>query len=1228
MVACNPNPATSYTCAGPEDVAVSLIPSGNFQVDLGPNPAGNPFIQTVIDSNPALAIYAYGQNTINDGVVLYPNSSITNEDGIGMAILDPGQVDLNLWSNDEADPASIVGTTGLYIGPSEDGYGGQVHINNNGHIEGTDGAAIEATGGTYGSLIFELDNHSYQSIIGDGNGVDLHNNIIWSQINNGGGLIAGLGGDGINIDQTNNSDWDHPAIQINNNGGGVIAGAQNGVQITVVAITEDGNPDIVINNDPYYDYDLEEMQHGGLIVGLTQNGVDVEDTIGSVYIRNSGTWGDPADLSVLDPKVYTNSSEDGSLLNGAFDLAAYSTSPPGPSRGIWGGSDGIHLDAVGGDVVIDNGSYWNEDGQTQVGGGLIVGVTDDAVQMTDIGWYNEDGYETVSIYNQDGMMWGADNGVQLSNIYGGVGIDNTSGAIFGVGGGVEVIGVTRGDVWIENDGGSIEGFHNDAIYVSGVTNEDGGGWVGIFNGLGEGGFGDGGLIMSADRAIYVSAEGALIGNGVDGLIVGEGSWSQPVIELNTSTGGNNQSSGAGIINYGLMTSDNLPYFDREWSAPGIAELPSAPLDGEALASLQADHDNLNEFAWTGGKSGGIENLGDYAAAASDVLVKASGGANYIENDGVMIGRLVLRGHTDSEDGWIGNTVVNMGTWLTVDGGGWGNTTSGSSHDQIQNGGLIQTAFRADVQEETDFYGVNDFYNGSLFNLYGILESQAPVATPGLVSMIDGGTGDYTYIDHNFHGSDGADRNSFIGLDVNFGPGTAEDPEDWNDPSLWRADRLEIEDTITGTTGLIIHKTNVTSTSTIGDIIEVAYAQTDGNTSDQQCYEVACKDGDTMYIAAASQGYIDVGGVGAIQDGLYAWYLKEVGTAPDPDFVLESEWAPQTVQLPSVITGAQDVWHDVSGQVADHVYGTHFPLAGGGGGGADLAVGAEPIGPSARPETAIWGKVTGSWTDRNTSVQQSLAGPPPTTVNIDTSLLQHTYALIGGADFAPTGADDGMRFGVFGGYETSGLSFSSYGASADYSGGMLGAYAAYSSGGFYVDAEAKADLLNVTYRAPFTPAFESSGFATSLGFLANTGYRVETGAGFFEPLASLSFVSTSVDGFSAGGAAVDFNNGQSLQAGAGIRVGTTFATPKDTTTEVALLAKVSNEFNTANQVTISDGLGGSATFSDNIAGAFGELSASATAYSNDRSFSAFVSAGGKFNADFTTIDAKAGVRKTF
>jgi outer membrane autotransporter protein len=262
------------------------------------------------------------------------------------------------------------------------------------------------------------------------------------------------------------------------------------------------------------------------------------------------------------------------------------------------------------------------------------------------------------------------------------------------------------------------------------------------------------------------------------------------------------------------------------------------------------------------------------------------------------------------------------------------------------------------------------------------------------------------------------------------------------------------------------------------------------------------------------------------------------------------------------------------------------------------------------------------------VQQTLAGPPPSTVNIDTSLQQHTFALLGGADFAPTGADDGVRFGVFGGYETSSLNFSSYGASADYAGGSLGAYAAYTNGGFYIDAEAKADLLNVTYRAPFTPAFQASGFATSLGVLANTGYRMETGAGFFEPLASLSFVSTSVDGFSAGGASVDFNNGQSLQAGAGIRVGTTFATPKETTTEVALLAKVSNEFNTANQVTISDGLGGSATFSDNISGVFGELNASATAYSSDRSFSAFVSAGGKFNADFKTIDAKAGVRKTF
>ena len=90
---------------------------------------------------------------------------------------------------------------------------------------------------------------------------------------------------------------------------------------------------------------------------------------------------------------------------------------------------------------------------------------------------------------------------------------------------------------------------------------------------------------------------------------------------------------------------------------------------------------------------------------------------------------------------------------------------------------------------------------------------------------------------------------------------------------------------------------------------------------------------------------------------------------------------------------------------------------------------------------------------------------------------------------------------------------------------------------------------------------------------------------------------------------------------------TLGTPGDTTTEVSVMGKIWNEFEDANQITISDGIN-STTFSDGISGVFGELSGTATVYSADRSFSAFGSAGVKFNEDFTSVDAKAGIRKGF
>ena len=83
------------------------------------------------------------------------------------------------------------------------------------------------------------------------------------------------------------------------------------------------------------------------------------------------------------------------------------------------------------------------------------------------------------------------------------------------------------------------------------------------------------------------------------------------------------------------------------------------------------------------------------------------------------------------------------------------------------------------------------------------------------------------------------------------------------------------------------------------------------------------------------------------------------------------------------------------------------------------------------------------------------------------------------------------------------------------------------------------------------------------------------------------------------------------------------------TELSLTAKVWNEFQDANMVTVTDPISlDSATFSDGIQGVFGEVKGEATFSSADSMFKAFVGGGAVFNNTFTTVQANAGLRKDF
>jgi outer membrane autotransporter protein len=315
---------------------------------------------------------------------------------------------------------------------------------------------------------------------------------------------------------------------------------------------------------------------------------------------------------------------------------------------------------------------------------------------------------------------------------------------------------------------------------------------------------------------------------------------------------------------------------------------------------------------------------------------------------------------------------------------------------------------------------------------------------------------------------------------------------------------------------------------------------------------------------------------------------------------------------------QTAWYDTVGHVEDQVYGNTYPSTTSNG-GADLS---PPVaGGGGGGKSALWGRITGNWSARNTTIDQDT---PP--LVFDTSLNQNTYSITAGAEFRPDDGADGVRLGLYGGYLSSSTTFDSYGGSSSAQGGMVGGYAALIKGPWYVDAEVKADFLSNEYSSAYV-TLNAQG--TNIGVLANTGYRFENGSTFFEPILSFAYLNTSLGDASGGGGTVTYSNGQSIRAGAGARVGMTTGKPGGTQTEFDLLGKVWNEFGGPNTVTVSDGNPlHDTTYTDSISGLFGEVTARATMYNADRSASGFVSVGGKFGANSTSISAKAGLRKAF
>jgi outer membrane autotransporter protein len=1238
-----------FNCNGildPGAATVVVVPSEDYQMFVDGTGDG----EFIGDVNNAAVIHVDTQGEVFDGY-------IEIRDG---AILD------NSWGDgfvlESAGIAEVVNNGFIRGGDGEDGSvgfraigGGEIDLTNNSHIEGLD-AGIYVDGASD----VRLANHSYNSVMG-GNGFELINSIGYVEVDNEAGLTAGLTEDGVHIDGVIDAfGLEDEAVAIYNGDSGIIVGNRNGVWINNVQEGAGEEADVLIDNEAFYDLDSEDYVEGGFIAGVTGDGVAVSDVFDDVEILNGGTRGVGINFSTItedgiDSRVYST-SEDSVLLQPGGLFGVYSEDGLVPSRGIWGDQNGVNIVNVD-DVRIHNTTddMFTEDGPL---GGLIVGANGAGIAVL--------GSEDVDIWNDAGLIWGGEDGISLYDSET-ASIWNADGTIMGY----EGIGIDIGpsEIWFEDGRMAYD--------------------VEIYNASEEGPF-NGGIIAGDEQAIRVAAQNIFIGNGTGGAILGNGfddysfgpGYGPAIIELYSSS--ENMFSGVvEVYNQGLIATWNtseeggedgyLPHIDwydeLDFASTGSEEDDGLFLD---LQAINSDIATYADFVWSGGADGSLFNdetetaLSEYGTGATALAISSLGiysedfgytpfgsgfspgaGADvYNGTEGVIIGRIAMFGDSiygDSEDfGYTGTSVRNEGVWYVKDYGDWG-MMGPSSEDfspaalivggpggaEINNGGLIQSAFDSEEYETATFMvgnflsmseDIGDFNNGWMRGSFGGMYSEDYQQQAGLVSLVDGGVGDTFFLIGDFNGSeDIQDGTSFIALDVDFGSGELPDDIDW--PTGARADMFAIYGEAWGHTGVIVNNLDPGATEMVGDVIQIGQAGYDDSYEYGEDYDTGA-----FYLAQQQPGYIEVDGVGAIQDGLYAWYLDTQldGGEDGVGYYLVSAFGPQAVQLPSVVTAAQGVWYETASVVSDHVYGGHFPVAGGGGAGADLMVGETPMAVASAPETAIWGKISGSWTQQDTSVEQEVFPAPPLT--IDTSFVQNTFSMLAGADFQPMGAGGPLRVGVFGGYVASSVDFDTYGASADLSGGTIGAYAAYTNGGFYVDGQAKVDLLSLNYSAPI--GVDTDAAVTSFGVEANTGYRMDMGGLFIEPNATLSYVNTSIEDLSVGTASVDFSNGDSLRGGVGVTVGTIIDTGNDTTTELALLAKVWNEFEEANTVTISDGVGGSVEFADNISGVFGEVRGTATVTSLDQSLSGFVSAGSKFNDEFITVDAKVGVRKGF
>jgi len=1029
-----------------------------------------------------------------------------------------------------------------------------------------------------------VDNSVFGSIRGREDGINIQDAGDDVVIRNSfGGSISGRRGDGIDIRDVRDD------VAISNTFGGKISGRDNGIAIDDVRDNASidnrfGGSITGWRDDGVHMRDIRgdvsvANGFGGRIAG-GDDGVDIEDVRGDVAVNNalggsiSGRDGDGVKAEEVRGDVHIDNRVDGEIK---------------------GHDDGIHVEDVRDSVTVDN-SF----------GGIVLGSHDDGIDIDDV-------RRNVEILNRfGGEISGRDNGIEISDVNDDVRIDNRfggtitgwrgdgariedidgsvsannsfGGKISGDDDGLHIANVDDG-VRIDNRfGGSISGRDDDGIDVKDVdgsvrvansfggriTGNDNGvkihdvdGSVRVSNGFGgriRGDRDNGVDIDNIDGNVQIDnrAGGAISGRNdgvhaddVDGDVsIDNGSGS---IRGRRGDGIDVSANGSVTIENGrrgrITGADSAIQIDAQSAEINSAGLIRGAGDGDATIKLKTkDGATINND-----RTGRI--VGRHYDPA-DLIVEAQGGAVTINNDGTMIGRIDLADAGDSQSGNVFNNTSDH-SWTFI---GTSNLGAGLA-DVFNNTGTVFTTDpnAPENNDLTELTGVEIFNNGSL-------------NTTGTINLQDGFTGDVTTLTPTSGGTlafNGEPGHSYLKVDSFLGS-----------TSNSSSDQLVINGDVSGRTLIEVNNVNpgFGAYNPIG--IEVVRA--------------------TGALSAQNFALIN----GPIDTGLFDYnlYLNDAN-----EWVLASAPNRTFVELPSLVSAAQTMWHDASGVWLDRT--------------ADLRVAVQrpcvseglkgPVEACAKPATSgAWIKGLGATESRAPERSVSLLG---TSNTYKTDYNQSGGGVVAGYDIVVR-ANDGQGIwlaGVMGGYLRSVVDFENSATRADFEGGAVGAYVTYLKGAWFLDAKLMANIGNIDYRGSLGEK-DNSG-VTSIGGVLDTGYRFDRGQYFIEPGATLAYVNSDIDNLSVYGTSVNFANGDSLRGRLGVRLGTTV---QDERAKYEPFVGVSAwyEFLADNTASVASG-GYVVQSSDSLTGTIGEVTGGVNVYSlADSGVSGFVKGNFEFGKD--------------